>query len=112
MIDYFYTTIQSNLLEIPVYYLFYRKHLNLRQVALIATFANAITHPWVFFGFMGVGISYFTSVLLAESFAVLSEGPLHSYAGRLMLRRTLAAALIANLFSWQLAPAITYFLFF
>lgn len=112
MIDYFYTTVQSNLLEIPIYYMFYRRTLSLKRTALITTFANAVTHPWVFFGFMGVGLSYFTSVLLAESFAVLAEAPLHSYAGRLMLRRTFWAALAANLFSWQLAPALTYFLFF
>lgn len=112
MIDYFYTTVQSNLLEIPVYYLFYRRFKNLPQIALTTTFANAFTHPWVFFGFMGVGLSYFSSVLMAEAFAIIMEAGLHSVALRLSWKRTLIAAALANLFSWQIAPIITYIFFF
>ncbi|MGE4134038.1 MAG: hypothetical protein AB7F86_20545 [Bdellovibrionales bacterium] len=112
-LDYLYTTVQSNLLEIPIYYFIYRRRgLSFARVALITTLANGVSHPWVFFGFMGVGISYFSSVLMAESFAVLSEGAMHGWSARLPLRTTLRASLLANLFSWQVAPAISYALFF
>ncbi len=116
-LSYFYTFWQSNLLEIPVYFLVYRwlagkEMMTFAKVAAVTTLANAFTHPWVFFGFMGVGVSYLVSVPLAECFAVFGEAPLQSYALGPKFKITLLASLLANLFSWQVAPIITYVLFF
>ena len=110
--QYALTFLQSSCLEIPIYFLFYRRQMKLREVVLLVTFANAFTHPWVFFGFMGSGWSYLVSVLVAESFAVGGETLLHGAGARLDFRLTFAAALIANLFSWQVAPILTYAFFF
>ena len=110
--QYVLTFLQSSCLEIPIYFLFYRRTLKWGEVVILVTLANAVTHPWVFFGFMGSGWSYLVSVLAAESFAVGGETVLHGFAARLDLRRTFLAALAANLFSWQVAPILTYALFF
>jgi hypothetical protein len=110
--QYVLTFLQSSSLEIPIYYSFYRRQLKLHEVILLVTLANSFTHPWVFFGFMGSGWSYLVSVIAAESFAVGGETILHGIGGRLDFRRTFCAALLANLFSWQVAPIFTYALFF
>jgi len=109
--DYLYTFTQSNLLEVPIYFLIYRRFLTFRQTLLIVTLANSCTHPFVFFGFMGSGWSYLTSVIIAEMFAVGGETGLHSFASKLSWQRPFFAALVANLFSWQVAPALTYLFF-
>lgn len=110
--DYLYTFAQSSTLEVPIYFLFYRSRLTLGRTFLIVTLANSFTHPWVFFGFMGSGWTYLVSVLVAESFAVGGETCLHSWSGHLPPWRTFAAAWFANLFSWQIAPLLTYAVFF
>jgi hypothetical protein len=110
---YFYTFMQSHLLEFPIYFLFYRvSNKSLGQIFLLVFATNALTHPWVFFGFMGVGLSYLFSVLISEVFAVMVEGHFQYEALKLPRLRVLLAATLANLFSWQVAPILSYFLFF
>lgn len=110
--QYVLTFLQSSCLEVPIYYFFYRRQMKFREVLILVTLANCFTHPWVFFGFMGSGWSYLISVIAAESFAVGGETILHGAAGRLSFRQTFVAALLANLFSWQVAPILTYAFFF
>jgi hypothetical protein len=61
---------------------------------------------------MKSGMSYLMAVSLAEAFAVIAEAGLHGYFGKLSYRRTSAASLVSNVISWQIAPMITYVLFF
>lgn len=110
--NYFYIFLQSNLIEIFIYYFFYRKHMSFVKNIGLVTFSNSITHPIVFFGFMGSRMTYLESVLAAEAFAVIVESVLHFYFGRLQYRQTLKASFVSNLVSWQLAPLFTYFIFF
>ena len=110
--EYLYTFLQSSCLEVPIYFLFYRKQLTLSQTFLVVTLANSVTHPLVFFGFMGSGLSYLTSVMAAESFAVIGETFLLGGATKIQYRTTFIASLTANLFSWQVAPVLTYLFFF
>jgi hypothetical protein len=53
--------------------------------------------------------TYLTAILIAETFAWLSEGAFYHY--KLMSnswREPIILSLIANLASWQLGPMITY----
>lgn len=110
--DYIYIFLQSNLIEVFIYYLFYRQQRNLGNVFVLTTLSNSITHPIVFFGFMKSGLSYMASIWMAEAFAVLAETFLHGYFGKLSYRRTGWASLASNLVSWQIAPILTYYIIF
>lgn len=110
--DYIYIFLQSNWIEVLIYFLFYRACLGFGQVVTLTTLSNSLTHPIVFFGFMKSGMSYMTSIFLAEGFAILAEMFLHGYFGKMSYRRTGLASLVSNLVSWQMAPILTYLLFF
>lgn len=110
-LNYCYIFIQSNLIECAVYGLFYRDRLSWSRASLLTTLANSITHPIVFFGFMSAHFTYLSSILLAETFAVVAETFLHARFGRLPWALAFRASLTANLTSWQIAPILTYFLF-
>ena len=70
---------------------------------------NLVTHPIVFFGFMSSRLPYVWAVPLAEVFAVVSEMFLYYFFLRgLTFRRAFVASLVANLFSWQVAPVMTW----
>jgi hypothetical protein len=108
--SYVYIFLQSSCLEVLIYYFCYSRTHSLKKVFLLTTFANAITHPIVFFGFMQSSLSYLIAILGAEIFAIVGETALHSYAGKIPWRKTLPAAALANTFSWQVAPILTYFI--
>jgi hypothetical protein len=109
---YLYTFAQTNLLEIAVCHLFYRRFIPFRRTALVATCANLITHPVVFFGFMSSGLSVLTAILWAEIFAFVSEGFLHKrYLGEKPLSYFMLVSFSANFFSWQSGPLLTYWFF-
>jgi hypothetical protein len=117
--DYLYTFFQTNILEVIIFYLFYsivffKKNSihNFGKTALLTHFGNCVTHPIVFFGFMGIKMTYLKSVLIAEVFAFLTEGLLHFYFGKIPFKKAMSASLLANFFSWQIEPIISYFLFF
>ncbi len=110
---YLYVFLQSNLLEIPIYHLCYRKKLRLADTARLTTLSNLITHPIVFFFLMAMGMTYIKAILIAETFAILTETVLHRHFGvKFSWRKCLVAALIANLVSWQVGPILSYTFFY
>jgi hypothetical protein len=112
-VTYFYLFLQSNLLEVPVYYLFLRRKPGMGFLYCLAfvTFMNSLTHPVVFFGLMSLPFSYLANILIAEAFAIGSETLFLRFLLRSGWSRAFAASLLANLVSWQLAPMLTYLLF-
>ncbi len=110
---YFYTFLQSNLLEIPIYLLFlrlYRSPITLGDGAIKITFMNSITHPIVFFVLTNMGLSYLAGILVAEAFAIGSEALYCSWAlfPQIGRGRALFISATANLVSWQVAPILTF----
>ena len=110
---YFWIFLQSNLLEVPFYFYFFRTcGWSLARTALFVTMMNAVTHPAVFFGIMNLPLTYFENIVIAESFAVLVEAAclvivLRPRDGKTALG-CLVTSFVANLVSWQLAPVLTY----
>ncbi len=112
--SYLYVFLQSNLLEIAPYYVLLprgQRGWGLGQMLVLITLLNSLTHPIVFFGIMNLRFSFLTNILLAEGFAIVSETILLARALGLSWRSTVVASLVANLLSWQLAPALTYLVF-
>lgn len=110
-LTYLYIFLQSNLLEVPFYHLFFRKHQNGKESLLLTTAINSLTHPVVFFVIMNFKNTYLENILLAEGFAILSETIFFSKVLQRGWGRSFLAATIANLISWQFAPMITYYIF-
>ena len=114
--SYVYIFIQSNLLEIPIYFIAYfyfmKQQTSVLEVCKITSICNLITHPIVFFFIMTLKIPYIFSILIAEAFAIVSESFLHNKYFRAKPRQTVTASIMANLVSWQVAPAMTYFIFY
>ena len=113
--DYTLIFLQSNALELPfVGYSYRRAGIALGTALLATTFANLITHPVVFFGFMNSGLSYAVATSFAELFAVCTEAVLHDVylrkLAQLSFLRCLATSACANLVSWQIAPLFTWLL--
>ena len=107
---YLYIFLQSNLLEVPFYYLFFRKQKNFFQTLLLVTAINSLTHPIVFFVIMNFKLTYLTNILIAESFAILAETLFFYKVCGFEAWRSFRAAFYANFVSWQLAPMLTYLL--
>lgn len=110
--DYLYIFLQSSLLETPFYYIFHRSKLKVTDSLLLTTTANSITHPIVFFIIMSLNLTYIQNILIAEMFAIVMETLIHKIVCGISLKDSLLAAIIANLVSWQLAPLLTYWIFF
>ena len=125
---YLLTFLQSNFLEVPFYCithaLLVRSHgpvlQRLGRSVLRTSFANLITHPIVFFGFLGsggtTGLTWLQGILFAEAFAVIGETFIHaaSYEEKFVSRQWVSlfgGAVVANLMSWELGPILTYFSF-
>lgn len=106
--DYFWLFLRSSSLEVPVYWLFYRKRYTLAATFLLVTLSNALTHSFIFFGFMTGPFTYLVGALLSEVFAITVEAILHWYFGKLPFRTTLKASITANLLSWQVGPIFSY----
>lgn len=121
--QYLYVFLQSNLLEVPFYYLGLRAFAprlltrSLRESERILFFfcavtaINSVTHPVVFFGIMNLKYTYLQNILIAEGFAILSETIFMLWLLDISKTRAIVVATIANLVSWQLAPLLTYKLF-
>jgi hypothetical protein len=108
-ISYVVTFLLSSCLELPTYGFGYRKYQSSARTIILVTLSNLFTHPIVFFGFMSSHWPYLWAVLGAETFAVLVEGLIAwALIPRISLSRTLGYALLANLFSWQVAPMISW----
>ncbi len=121
--QYLYVFLQSNSLEVPFYYLGLRSFAprlltrSLRESERILFFicavtaVNSVTHPVVFFGIMNLKLTYLQNILIAETFAILSESIFMMWLLDVSKLRAIAVATIANLVSWQLAPLLTFKLF-
>ena len=115
-LSYVYVFLQSNVLEIPVFWLLYRlfsvPRAGIWRVAGFTTLINLFTHPVVFFAIMPLKIPYIYTILLAEAFAIGAETVIHHKTFEVNLKRAFAASLLANLVSWQLAPMLTFWFFY
>ncbi len=108
-LSYVYTFLQSSTLEFPLCAYAFRRKVSLWRSLLLVTLVNLVTHPIVFFGFMSSRLPYVWAVPLAEVFAMVSEMFLYYFFLRgLTFRRAFVASLVANLFSWQVAPVMTW----
>lgn len=107
-VGYFYIFLQSNLLEVPFYYLFFYKYEKFVKVLCFASAINSLTHPIVFFLIMNMKLSYINNILIAESFAVIIEGFFFNKLLGYSKMNSFVGALVANLVSWQFAPMLTY----
>ena len=124
---YLLTFLQSNFIEIPFYcvahYFLKREKWNVRDFGhsvARTTLANLVTHPIVFFGFLGsgstTGLTWIQGICLAEIFAIVGEIFLHRFSFREKFDRKkwwilILGAIVANLVSWELGPCLTYFAF-
>lgn len=113
-LSYLYLFLQSNLLEWPVYLpllMWRRGRFTALQAIVIVTAMNAVTHPFVFFGIMNLKLTYLQNILLAESFAIVTEGIFLRWLLRDSVASAMTMSLCANLLSWQWAPILTYLVF-
>ena len=109
--DYLYLFAQSNLLEMPVYFLFLKSFQNkLRFIdkIIFVTGLNAITHPIVFFIIMNLKFTYLQNIIMAEVFAVITEGIILKISIDQGFLPCFLASFFANLVSWQISPMLTY----
>ena len=89
---------------------FYKK--GVARVLTVALLANAVTHPLVVFGFLGVsGLTLAKSLLAAEAFAVGFEAVAYHYTVPVRWWAAIGVSLLANLFSWEIGPRLSYLLF-
>ncbi len=100
--------LQSNLLEVLPLILVWPRWRPTMKNALRISILNSVTHPIVFFGLMRMPFPYLVNILIAESFAILTEGYCYRRMG---LTQPWLASLWANLISWQLAPFLTVYFF-
>lgn len=101
--DYFKVFLITCLLELPFYFWVFRGSPWPARLSSL-TLANFCTHPLVFFAFPCLFRFYLTGALASEAFAIGAEGLLVAlWASRLGLPpgSAVAAAGLANLFSWQ-----------
>ena len=112
---YFYTFFQSNGLEVLFLLFFYPVGKGVIKsrwnILTIVTLGNSITHPIVLFLFLKGPYSYLVGVVLAESFAVISETFIHRYLLQISWGRAFWGSLMANLLSWQLGTLMTTWFF-
>ncbi len=88
-------------------YFYWKKPESLYRALALVFMTNACTHSVVIFILMKTG-TYLTAILIAESFAWLSES--YIYRCKLLPNKwgePLALSSIANLASWQLGPLLT-----
>lgn len=120
---YLYVFLQSNLLELPIYYLGLRSLApglltrSLRESERVLFFlcavtaVNSLTHPMMFFGIMNLKYTYLQNILMAEAFSILSETIFIVWLIDVSKARAIVVATIANIVSWQLAPVLTFKIF-
>lgn len=106
--DYFWLFLRSSTLEVPIFWLFYRKRYTLAATFLLVTLTNAFTHSFIFFGFMTGPFTYLTGALLSEVFAIGVEALLHWRFAQIPFRLALKASFTANLLSWQVGPMLSF----
>lgn len=100
---YFKVFLTTCLLELPFYFWIFRTAPWPARLSSL-TLANLCTHPLVFFAFPCLFRFYLTGALASEAFAIGTEGLLVAlWASRMGLAPgpAVGAAVLANLFSWQ-----------
>ena len=107
---YLFTFVQTCCLEFPFYALFLRGSWLKKIAAVVAL--NGFTHPCVFFLIMSYKAPLLHSLALGEAFAFSFEAWACYFFLGLKPLHAVAAAVSANLASWQLGPLFTYWLFF
>jgi hypothetical protein len=109
--EYLYVFMQSNLLEVLFLVWLWPRWKPARVWLVRTTLVNSLTHPVVFFLLMKLPLGgYLGNILAAETFAVCAEAYLYRRIWR--MERAFLASLLANLWSWQLAPVLTALIFF
>lgn len=112
--NYFFLFLQSNALELPVSLLFLYRTLkpsakwSFTGALAFVTCLNAVTHPIVFFFIMNLKMTYLFNILVAETFAILSEALCYRQMSGEKAGYCLLISLFANFLSWQISPMITY----
>lgn len=92
-------------LIIGFYFYFFKKQNPLKPMAFVFMI-NACTHPVVVFIIMKTG-TYLTSIMIAETFAWLSEAAAYKKKLFKSWKEALLLSLLANLVSWQIGPWVT-----
>lgn len=92
------------LTELPIYFLFLYRYSSFLRILLINFILNIATHPVVFllmpWLFQKWDLSYLQYILIAEFFAPAIEALILRKLFKMDWSAAIAAALIANLFSW------------
>jgi hypothetical protein len=74
-----------------------------------ATLGTIMTHPIVWFGALALyGVmSYWPTLIIVETFAVIAEWPFYMIMTKFLWRRSLALSFIANAMSFAIGDLIT-----
>lgn len=90
--------------ELPLYYVFLRKSWNMPKILLVNLVINLATHPIIYLLmpiiFLRFDMNYLQYLVIAEIFAPAVEAILLSRVFKISWKTAVAAALVANLFSW------------
>lgn len=92
-------------LIIGLYFYFFKKQRPFKLMAFVFML-NACTHPVVVFIIMKSGV-YLHSILVAETFAWLSEAFIYKKKISKSWFEVIVLSLVANLVSWQMGPWVT-----
>ncbi len=106
--SYFQLFIQNYGVEL-CFLLFYFRKQKAFKIILWVLLANALTHPWVVFGWLAIpSASLLKMLLLAEASSILIEAFIYHQSLRITFLNALLGSLLANLLSWQLSPLLSY----
>ena len=108
---YLATFAQTCLIEWPIYHFYLRSKLSVRRSLCFVFFINALTHPVVFFGFLGLRVPFLHALLVAEVFAYACEAWACCKIAGLRPRDAVYASALANTASWQFGPILTFYTF-
>jgi len=108
--NYLQLFLQNLTIELGILFLFFWREPKLRLLCVVLL-ANAFTHPWVVFGFLGhPGSPVLPRLLAAEFFAIVLEAFLYHKVLAKSFALALLASVLANLGSWELGPRLSFYL--
>lgn len=97
--------LKTFILELPVYFLFFKCFKKIPKILEMNFILNLSTHPVVFFVIpyilMKLEGNYLNYLVVAEIFAPLTEALILTYVYKINVRFAFTAAILANLFSWS-----------
>ncbi len=104
LVEYLPYFLKTCVLELPFYYFFLTRTQSFSRIVIINFILNLLTHPIVFLVmpilFEHLGLNYLQYLLLAETFAPLTEAIVLHYVFKVEAPTAIRAALVANLLSW------------